>query len=118
METQVIADGPIIEVAGPPVHLRGPNEVGIVDEPAQHSGFVPARVPEREGELVIVAERLAHLPEGTDGNAERLARSDPVPRHAVAFPFGAATLKPLQQLVGMFRGRAGYRHATDRGRVF
>ena len=50
-----VADAPIVEVAAPTIHLRRRDSLRLVNESGYHAGLVPAGLPQREGEFVIVA---------------------------------------------------------------
>ena len=81
VEADRVADGPVVEVAAPAVHLRGRDARRLVDERRQHAGLVPAGVPERGGELVIPPEALGQLLQVAHRYAKRL--SDGMPYRAM-----------------------------------
>src|SRR5262249_43487013 len=94
MEADRIADAPVIEITAPAIHLRGCHSRGLVEERADHTGLIPARLAERDGEFVIAAELLRERLGIGDGNSERVPRRQAVTRHAVAISLRASALEP------------------------
>src|SRR5688572_33025255 len=75
-----IANGPVVEVTAPEVHLPGRDAGRLVDERRQHAGLVPAGLPKSGGELMIPSEALGVLAQGAHRYAKGLVGRDAVPR--------------------------------------
>ena len=61
LEAERVADRPIVEVAGPAVHLFGRQQGRIADIGGQHARLVDAGFPQRRGERMVAAACLADL---------------------------------------------------------
>ncbi len=80
----VSADGPVVKVPAPAVHLGGRDAGRLVHQGRQHTGLVPAGVPECGREFVIPSEVLGeHLHFG-HRHAKELVRDDSEPRQVFA----------------------------------
>ena len=94
-----VADGPVVEVAAPAVHLCRRHPRRVVDEARQQTRFVPAGVPECRGQFVVLPQVLGVLSQCAHRHAKRLVGHDRKARHAVAVGLGAMLLQPIQYVL-------------------
>ena len=97
VEAHRIADGPVVEVAAPAIHLRRRDACRIVDERRQQSRFVPPGRPERRREIVIAAETLGQLLDVRHRDAKGLRRRYPEAGRVVAVLGGTLVLEGGQR---------------------
>ena len=78
-----------------------PSAVWLADERDEHPRVVPARLPQRHGELVTLAELPAEAAQIADGDPEGFLCDDAVPDHAVAVALRATTLERGQHVLDL-----------------
>src|SRR5918993_3623921 len=59
VEAHCVANGPVVKVFAPPIHLGARQLRWIADEGGKHSRLVHAGVPKRGGKRLVTAQRVA-----------------------------------------------------------
>ena len=107
-EAHGVADAPVVEVAAPSIHLLRGDARGVVHIRRQQPRFVPSAVPQRGGELVVMAKPFPQSLNVAHRHAERLVGVDAVARKAVQRLPGGTALEGRKRRLEAGRGCRGF----------
>src|SRR5215468_797173 len=93
METDGVANPPVVEVPAPVIHLRGRDALRFITEGRHHAGIKPAGLPECQGEIVISPETFSQRLHFADRHAKCFGDVDAVSRQPFAVTLAAKTFE-------------------------